>query len=312
MTPPPRSKPAIVRFFFMHLGSLVALVVYFQVYGASGYSAEGLRSALVTALIVKTGYMALAYWQGEHKHFDVAIWLMFAVGTIAVFAGIAPVVGLYRLYSSALVFVTLGLAALIPVLLGREPFTHYFARRQLPRWQLETAEFHALSRLSAAYWALLFFAAAGLCAYRPTDPLWTFLLPNVLVLGLGLTSQRWLPAVYFKLFPPTLPTRAEPLIMGMPMVFRPQAALDARARIQFLVEGSDPRSYWLRIAGGKCESFEGLTESPDLTIRTPEDVWVRIAHRELDPEKALSDGLYQIEGDPLLFVKFGDWFGDGR
>jgi putative sterol carrier protein len=100
--------------------------------------------------------------------------------------------------------------------------------------------------------------------------------------------------------------------MGMPMVFRPQVAPAAQARIQFHVQGSDPGSYWLRIAGGKCESFEGLTESPDLTIRTPEDVWVRIAHRELDPEKALTDGLYQIEGDALLFVKFGEWFGGGR
>ena len=45
MTPHPGWKPAIVRFFFMHLGSLVAIVVYFQVYGSGGYSAEGLRSA---------------------------------------------------------------------------------------------------------------------------------------------------------------------------------------------------------------------------------------------------------------------------
>src|SRR5262245_8588177 len=95
----------LARFFFMHLGTLVAVIVYFNVYTASGFSLDGLRSALVTALVVKTGYMALAYWQGEHKHFDVGIWLMFAIGTIAMYAGIEPVIGLYRLYSSALLFV---------------------------------------------------------------------------------------------------------------------------------------------------------------------------------------------------------------
>ena len=62
-----------LRFFFMHLGSLVAVIVYFHLYGASGYSEEGLRSALLTALVVKSGYMALAYWYGEHKHFDFGI-----------------------------------------------------------------------------------------------------------------------------------------------------------------------------------------------------------------------------------------------
>lgn len=101
--------------------------------------------------------------------------------------------------------------------------------------------------------------------------------------------------------------------MGMPMVFQGQAAQDAGARIQFHVRGPEPGSYWIRIAGGRCESFEGLTESPDLIIiRTTDDVWVRIAHRELNPGKALADGLYQIEGDALLFVKIGEWFGNGR
>ena len=82
------------RFFFMHLGSLVAVIVYFHVYGASGYSEEGLRSALLTALVVKSGYMALAYWYGEHKHFDFGIWIMFAVGLAAIMRSIAPIVGL--------------------------------------------------------------------------------------------------------------------------------------------------------------------------------------------------------------------------
>ncbi len=102
------------RFFFMHLGSLVAVIVYFHVYGASGYSEEGLRSALLTALVVKSGYMALAYWYGEHKHFDFGIWIMFAVGLVAVFGNIVPLAGLYRLYSAAILFVTLGLTAAHP------------------------------------------------------------------------------------------------------------------------------------------------------------------------------------------------------
>jgi hypothetical protein len=303
---PPRSRAA--RFFFMHLGTLVAIFVYFYVYASSGGSLEGLRSALVTALVVKTGYMAVAYWQGEHKQFDVGIWVLFAVGTVAVFAGIEPVVGLYRLYSGALVFATFGLTAIVPLLAGREPFTLYYARRQLPRWQLRTKEFRALSRVVAVYWAILFFAAAGLCVYRPLDPTFTFLLPNALVLGAGLSAQRWLPPLYFRIFPPELPTVAEPLIMAMPMVFRPDAAGDARARIQFHVRGAEPGSYWLRIGGGKCESFDGVADAADVTIDTPDDVWVGIAHGKIDGAKALAEKLYRVEGDLLVLARMKDWF----
>jgi hypothetical protein len=136
----------------MHLGSLVAVIVYFRLYGASGYSAAGLRFALTAALIVKSGYIALAYWYGEQKHFDFGIWIMFAAGTFAVYAGIEPVVSAFRVYSGATLFVALGLTAIVPLLYGGEPFTYYFARRQLPAWQLKTAEFRAVSRVMTDAW----------------------------------------------------------------------------------------------------------------------------------------------------------------
>jgi putative sterol carrier protein len=297
-----------LRFFFMHLGSLVAVVVYFHLYGASGYSEEGLRSALLTALVVKTGYMALAYWYGEHKHFDFGIWIMFAVGLAAIYANVAPIVGLYRLYSAAILFVTLGLAALVPQALGLEPFTYYFARRQLPAWQLRTAEFRDVSRVMTLYWALIFFAGAALCAYAPLDWRFTILYPNLLVFGPGISAQWWLPPLYFKLFPPALPQRIEPLLMGMPMAFNARSAGEARATIQFRVSGAEPGDYWLRIADGRCESFEGIADRPDLTVHTPDTVWLQIAHGELDGAGALADGLYRVEGDYAVLGKMRDWF----
>jgi putative sterol carrier protein len=292
----------------MHLGSFVAVVVYFYVYGASGYSAEGLRSALVTALFVKTGYMALAYWYGEHKDFDFGIWIMFAIGCVAAYANIEPLVGLYRLYSAAIVFVTLGLTAIVPMSLGREPFTVYFARRQLPAWQLKTAAFHEVSRVMTVYWALIFFAAAALCAYAPLDPRFTILYPNLLVFGPGITAQWWLPALYFKLFPPKLPDTIEPLIMAMPMSFNAKAANGARATIQFRVSGTEPGDYWLRIADGKCESFDGVADRPDLTLHTTDTVWLQIAHGKLDGGTALAEGRYRAEGDFAILAKMREWF----
>ena len=83
-----------VRFFFMHLGTLVAVIVYFQVLERGGYTLDALRTALWTGLIVKSGYVTLPYWRGEHKFFDLGIWTLFAIGTLASLAGIAPILQL--------------------------------------------------------------------------------------------------------------------------------------------------------------------------------------------------------------------------
>src|SRR5207245_105591 len=208
-------------------------------------------------LLVDSAYIALAWSQGEVKQFDAGIWTLFATGTLATRVGIEPVLRLYQRYSPTLLFVTLGLTALIPLLLGRETFTYYYARRQFPRWQLKVPEFQDVSRVMTAYWTLLFFTAASLAAFAPTDWHFTFLYPNLMIFGVGMTATVWLPPLYFRFFPPALPRAVEPLIMGMPLVFDRKAARDTRASIQFRVSGSEPGDYYLAIARGRCRSFEG-------------------------------------------------------
>ena len=110
-----------VRFFFMYLGPLVTIVVYFAVFGAAGDSMNGLRTALFVALGMQSAYTAAAWLLGEHKQFDFGIWLMFAAGTLAALIGFTPLLALYQAYSPALVFVALGLTAGIPPLCGFEP-----------------------------------------------------------------------------------------------------------------------------------------------------------------------------------------------
>src|SRR5438093_900258 len=118
-----------------------------------------------------------------------------------------------------------------------------------------------------------------------------------MLFGIGVTATVWLPPLYFRLFPPAFPRAVEPLIMGMPLVFDRKAARDTRASIQFRVSGSEPGDYYLDIARGRCRSFEGIAPAADLTVYTPGTVWLKIAHGELDGERALRDGLYRAEGD---------------
>jgi SCP-2 sterol transfer family len=298
-----------MQFFFMHLGTLVGVITYFVLCERGAYSAEAVRFALPVALAVHTAYMAIANLRGELKHLDYGVWLMFAIGTLAALLGGDPLVTLFQHYSPAILFTALGLTGLIPLLLRRETFTYYYGRRQSPQWQQKLPEFHKINRLMTAFWVLIFFTGAALCAWSPRDPIFTFVLPNALVLLLGIPARHWLPALYLRFFPPEPPTTAEALIMGMPFAFDRRAARDVAACIQFRVTGNEPGDYHVRILRGKCESFEGVAPKPDVTVHTPDNVWVQVSRGEVDGERALMEGRYRAEGDLVMLAQMGQWFG---
>lgn len=296
------------RFFFMHLGSFVAVFVYFHLSGQAGFSLAGVASAFPVGLLVMIAYIALAYWADELKYFDFGLLLMFGLGTLSAYGNLTPVLTLFQRYSPAILFLTLGLVALVPLLLGREPFTYYFARRQTPQWQQKLPEFPVINRVMTGFWTIIFFSSAGIAAYEPLDWKFNTLYPNLMIFIIGVPAAFWLPPLYLTIFPPGFPQTIEALLMGMPWAFNRKAAGDARAIIQFHVSGVEAGAYYLQIANGKCESKEGLTPTPDLRIHTPDTVWMRIVHKELDGAQALQDGLYHVEGDWSLLLKMNEWF----
>jgi hypothetical protein len=309
---PAPSSGRLARIFFMHIGSFVAVIVYFQLCERAAYAPAGIRFALLVGLALMSGYIGLAHRYRELKQFDFGLLAMFVLGTLGVYAGMDSVLFLFQHYSAAVLFVTLGLVALIPLLLGRETFTYYFARRQTPLWQQKLPEFSAINRVMTGYWALLFFIAAGLAIYAPSDWRFTVLYPNLLLFVVGIPASLWMPPLYLKLFSPGLPQTVEPLIMGMPFVFDRKTAGDTQVTLQFCVSGTEAGNYYLRIARGKCESFAGTAPAPDLTVYTPDTVWLHIARGELDGAQALQDGLYRAEGDFSLLTKLAEWFPQRR
>ena len=298
----------IARRFFMHLGSFVAVITYFVVAGAGGYTGSAVQHALLVALLVHSGYMALAAAAGELKQFDPGLWVLFALGTLGTRLAPGTLLPLFQRYSGVLLFVTLALVALVPLVLGRETFTYYYARRQTPAWQQKLPEFSRMNRFMTGYWALLFTVAGGLVAWSPQDWRFALLYPNLVCFGLGITAPLWLLPLYLRLRPPAFPTSVEPVLLGMPLAFDRRAAGNTRASFQFHVSGTEAGDYVLRIADGRCESFPGTTTGPDVTVHTPDAVWVRIARGELDGTRALQDGLYRAEGDVMLLAHLGEWF----
>ena len=54
--------------------------------------------------------------------------------------------------------------------------------------------------------------------------------------------------------------------------------------------------------------FEGVADRPDMTVHTPDTVWLQIAHGKLDGGQALGEGLYRVEGDYAVLAKMREWF----
>jgi multimeric flavodoxin WrbA/putative sterol carrier protein len=99
------------------------------------------------------------------------------------------------------------------------------------------------------------------------------------------------------------------LLRGMAMTFNASAAGNLTATIQFDVTGEQPGQWFLSIQDGACTFHEGMTQSPTLTIKTPSEVWIAIANKEKDGQKAFMAGEYKVEGDLGLLMRLSSLFG---
>jgi multimeric flavodoxin WrbA len=98
------------------------------------------------------------------------------------------------------------------------------------------------------------------------------------------------------------------LLAMMPSAFQPEAAEGLTAVYQFEVQGDESFVAHLRIARGTCTFQEGPSEKPNLIIKTPADVWLKISRGELSGQQAFMDGRYKVEGDMNLLLKMSRLF----
>lgn len=93
------------------------------------------------------------------------------------------------------------LVAVAPVLIGREPFTAYYARRKVPE-MVDDPEFPKINVHLSVVWALLFAGCALFAAVPASIPalaagplefLFTAVPPLVLLAGVGGLFTRWYP-----------------------------------------------------------------------------------------------------------------------
>jgi hypothetical protein len=107
---------------------------------------------------------------------------------------------------------------------------------------------------------------------------------------------------------PGEPGTARELLAMMPGALNPAAAQGFTATYQFDVSGSENFTAHLVIADGQATFHEGPAEHPSITIKTPAEVWLAIARKELDGTTAYLGGQFRIQGDLGLLIKMKTLF----
>jgi putative sterol carrier protein len=98
------------------------------------------------------------------------------------------------------------------------------------------------------------------------------------------------------------------LLAMMPLAFNAPAAEGLTAVYQFEVQGDEAFVAHLRISEGACTCHEGPANKPNLTIKTPADVWLKISRGELNGQQAFMNGRYKVEGDMNLLLRMSRLF----
>jgi multimeric flavodoxin WrbA/putative sterol carrier protein len=237
------------------------------------------------------------------------------VGAAWVYWGPSHVSSIFVENSTALLYFVLFLTTLIPQLFGYDPFTYAIAKQMTPERVWNTPQFRRINLHLTYFWSVIFFVNFFSSWLGHGKPLFSILIPLIIILGIGLPVVRIYPKYYLKrqfpsqsIDPSLIPDTAKELILRMPIGFRREAAGDLKVEIQFDLSGEGGVKGALSISEGKCSFREGDPSSPTLTIHAPADIWLKIARQEINRAQALMDGLYEVKGDMNLLMKMGDLF----
>jgi len=167
----------------------------------------GFATPLSRLLALLTGAAALAALlplsrRGEASPIDKTMGGYAAGIGVALLLSPADAVPFLSRYSAAALYLSLLATAVLPPLLGKPPFTVWFARRQAPEAVCRTNPFRQINRRLTGLWALLFAIGAasasvpGILGHRGPlrGAIFELILPGILMLGIGLLANRLYPS----------------------------------------------------------------------------------------------------------------------
>jgi putative sterol carrier protein len=107
------------------------------------------------------------------------------------------------------------------------------------------------------------------------------------------------------------PDSVKNFMLLMKMAFKPEAARDMNAVMQYNFTGDVQGACYFVLKQGTIQAEEGTWPDPELTIETPFDIWMDIMTRKADGQEMFMQQKYKVEGDFNLLMKMGELFGRG-
>ncbi len=99
------------------------------------------------------------------------------------------------------------------------------------------------------------------------------------------------------------------IFANMCSVFQAAKAQGDKALIQFDLSGDSGGKYWVKVENGMCESGSGAAPStPDMTLVTTADDWLKVTNGELNPMTAFMQGKIKVQGNMGFALKLQTWF----
>ena len=99
------------------------------------------------------------------------------------------------------------------------------------------------------------------------------------------------------------PDCLENFMLLFPLGLNSEAAGDGKVTLQFNFSGEVEGSCCFMIEKDNIGVKEGTSESPEITIETPFDVWMDIITRKADGQKLFMEQKYKVNGDLLLMMQ---------
>jgi putative sterol carrier protein len=238
-----------------------------------------------------------------------------AMGTAWVYVLPVEIADLFVKNSTTILYFVLFLTTLLPQLFGFDPFTYAIAMQWQPEAVWKTPQFKTINlHITYVFCGIMLLACLS-SLIGEGKPIFSIIIPFILIIGVGIPFSRLYPAHYIKNQPQTkplnladFPKTAIELVRKMPGSFNSKAAGDLCAAIQFRLPGVGGGNIFLSIADKQCTSGEGETATPALTIIAPADIWMRMARGEINRAQAFMDGLFKVEGDMDLLMKMSELF----
>ena len=300
----------------LFISSFIPVLVFKIIARIGAANLAQAKVATVVGLVLAVVQLILSRKINQHTTYLEWAFLGFlAAGTAWVYLLPIEMADLFVKNSTTIIYFVLFLTTLLPQLLGYDPFTYAIAKQWTPEAVWKMPQFKTINLHITCVFSVIMLLAYLSGFIGQGKPVFSILIPFILIIGIGIPFSRLYPAYYIKNQLQTkpvnlaaLPKTAKELVMKMPNSFNKEAANNLRADIQFNLDGEGGGNMFLSIADQKCTAAEGNAAAPALKIIASADIWMKIARGEINRAQALMEKLYKVEGDMDLLIKMGGIF----